>query len=236
MRAALIERGIEPGKIAVIPNAVDPTKFAEIGPAPAVRERFCRPDQLLVGYVSNVSRREGHDVLVRAVAKARATGLDLACLIVGDGREREGLEQLARELDVAGVVHFTGNVDHAEINDYYRAMDLFVVPRRSDYAADYVTPLKPFEAMALGIPMIVSDRPALQEIVGADRGVTFRSEDPDDLAARIGELARDRERRRVMAEEARRWVLAERTWTANADRYVELYRDVREASRRRPPR
>ncbi len=230
MRHALVERGVDSHSITVVPNAIDPEKFPPTEVlSRGLRDQFCRSDATLVGYISNMSRREGHDVLIRALGELSE---QTHCLFVGDGRERKKLESLAAELGVARRVHFTGVVDHAEINYYYQAIDIFVVPRRKDTAADLVTPLKPFEAMALGVPLIVSDRPALREIVGSDRGEVFRSEDHADLARTIDELARSPERRRELSQRAKAWVFAERTWTTNAARYVDLYAEVKARYRR----
>lgn len=227
MRESLIGRGVDPAKLTVIPNAIDPAKFATTESPRDVRSRFARPGQVIVGYISNMSRREGHDCLIRAVAELRREGRETVCLLVGDGREREALEKLSRDLGIAQYVHFTGNVDHAEINDYYAAIDVFVVPRRRDLAADLVTPLKPFEAMAMGKALVVSDRPALYEIVGnEDRGLVFRTEDFRDLARKLQGLIDNPDYREHLASRGRSWVMTERTWTANARRYQELYAEV----------
>ena len=91
-----------------------------------------------------------------------------------------------------------------------------------------MTPLKPFEAMALERPMVVADLPSLREIVGGhgERGVLFRPETPSHLAARIRDLARHRDHRRALGAAGRAWVLAGRTWAGNARRYVDLYGDL----------
>jgi glycosyltransferase involved in cell wall biosynthesis len=129
----------------------------------------------------------------------------------------------------------TGEVDHREIVRYYSLIDVFVVPRRSDYASDFVTPLKPFEAMALERPMVVADLPSLREIVGdhGERGLLFRPENPSHLAARIRDLARHRDHRLALGAAGREWILAGRTWAGNAQRYVELYGDLLDRAGRR---
>ncbi|MGM9488986.1 glycosyltransferase family 4 protein [Ideonella sp. YS5] len=225
MRRILIERGVPEQKIDVIPNGIDAEEFRE-APPPARIEALAGA-QLVVGYVSNMSRREGHCHLVEAVARIRERGLDCRCLFVGDGPERKNLEQLVQQLGLAEAVHFAGEVDHHEIKAYYMAIDVFVIPRIPDYAADWVTPLKPYEAMALSRPLIVTDLPALREVVGdGERGLIAEASNADSLAATILRYAGDPALRDEMASRARDWVFEHRTWKANARRYREMYLQV----------
>jgi glycosyltransferase involved in cell wall biosynthesis len=153
----------------------------------------------------------------------------VACLIVGDGKRREELESLARRSGAAGAIHFTGRVPHDEVRAHYALLDAFVVPRRNDRAARYVTPLKPFEAMAMARPLVVADLPALVEIAApGERGLAFPVEDADALAAELERLMDDPALGSRLAEAGRAWVLAERTWASNGDRYRNLYAAVLE--------
>ena len=93
-----------------------------------------------------MSYREGHDVLIKAFKTISKEVTDAVLLLVGSGREKENLEKLVNELGPTKVI-FTGNVDHSLIKEYYALIDLFVVPRRRDYAADLVTPLKPYTVL-----------------------------------------------------------------------------------------
>ena len=95
---------------------------------------------------------------------------------------------------IASSVVFTGEVAHEDIPNYYALIDLFVIPRVADFASDFVTPMKPFEAMAMRRPLLVSDRPALIEIVGEheQRGRPRLSEREADRRAHEGRRARRR--------------------------------------------
>ncbi len=107
---------------------------------------------------------------------------------------------------------------------YYRTIDVFVVPRTNDRVSQLVTPLKPYEAMAMEKALVVSDVGALLEIV--EEGVTgrsFRAEDAASLANVIEELVADAPGRQRLGAAAREWVVANRTWAQNGRRYLELY-------------
>jgi glycosyltransferase involved in cell wall biosynthesis len=155
------------------------------------------------------------------------------CLIVGDGKRRAELERYARSSGARDAIVFTGSVPHELVPDMYALMDVFVVPRRDEFASRHVTPLKPFEAMAMGRAMLVSDLPALREIVKpGERGMTFAAGDPDALAKALAELLDRSDLRSRLGEEARRWVVAERGWARNGERYREIYESLLGATAR----
>jgi glycosyltransferase involved in cell wall biosynthesis len=228
MRDLLVERGVSKDRIDVVPNGVDENAFLQSRASGAVaRERHGLNGHIVVGCISNMSRREGHDVLIQAVGKLVDSGIEAKCLLVGDGPERNRLEQLAKSLGIGERIVFTGEIDHKEIHEYYRAMDLFVVPRRPDFASDYATPLTSFEAMALGVPVVVSNRPAFREIVGnRERGMLFQAESVDSLVSVLKESIAIPDHRLTLADAARTWIMRERTWQTNCRKYVELYEKV----------
>lgn len=224
MKEGLIGRGIPEEKIFVVPNSVDLEKFQPREPDPQLRAQLGLRDGLVCGYISNVSAREGHHVLLQAVALERAAGRDLQCLIVGSGPELPNLKQLAMDLGIAEHVVFTGEVPHERIADYYGLIDIFVVPRVADFASDFVTPMKPFEAMALGRLVVVSDRPALREVVEPGvRGLEFRAGDAAHLAEKFQELASAPELKARLIDAGLEWVKESRSWPMTIQKYVEIY-------------
>jgi len=223
MREEILERGIDPAKVTVVPNGVDPESFVPRPRSSELRRRWGL-DGMVFGYVSNLDHyREGQELLVDAAVELRARGLTATALIVGDGSRRAELEEYARRTGAGGAAVFTGAVPHAEVLDHYALMDAFVVPRVDERAARLVTPLKPYEAMALGVPLVVSDLPALREVIGdGRRGRAFRAGDAGDLARALEALTADPAGAAGTAATARRWVLRERSWS----RYGELYREI----------
>ena len=113
------------------------------------------------------------------------------------------------------------------IEDYYALIDLFVVPRIEDRAARLVTPLKPLEAMAMGLPMIASDLPALRELVApGERGEVFSPGDSTALAQLILDLIDNESDRDRYAQSGNKWVKEHRTVQSNADRYASILRPL----------
>jgi glycosyltransferase involved in cell wall biosynthesis len=124
-------------------------------------------------------------------------------------------------------VIFTGRVPHQEILGYYGLIDVFVVPRVDERVSRLVVPLKPYEAMATGRALVVSDVAALREMIEEGvNGLLFRAGDAQDLACIVEPLLRDPASREALGRSARRWVTDHRSWRENGARYLALYRSL----------
>ena len=230
MRDELVARGVPAEKIVVVPNGVDPEAFQPTEPDPELRARYGLGDRWVFGYVSNMDHfREGHEVLIEATARLVAAGRSVACLLVGDGLLRARLEARVTAAGLRSSVIFTGKVPYDQVRAHYALLDAFVIARVPDRAARFVTPLKPYEAMAIGLPLVVSDLPALTEIAAPDeRGLAFPAGDSAALAATLERLIDQPRLSADLAAAGRAWVLAERTWAANGVRYRDLYEAILE--------
>jgi PEP-CTERM/exosortase A-associated glycosyltransferase len=226
MRAELIARGCAPDKITVVPNAVETDRFVPRPRDEALAARHgIGPDDQVVGYITTFNAYEGIPILLQAAARLRDGGRPVKVLLVGDGDEERTIRAEAARLGLDdGTLVMPGRVGHDDIQGYYGLIDVFVVPRTPDRVSRLVTPLKPLEAMALERTVVVSDVPALRELVIPDQtGRTFTAGDPDDLARVLDDLLVDPEARETLGRQAREWVGRERTWAQNGQRYRELY-------------
>lgn len=221
MKRELSSRGIPAEKIGVIPNGVDCERFTPRSRPVELAESLGIGTSPTIGYVSNMDHaRESQETLIRATAELKRQGRDEHCVLVGDGSRRAELEALAHSLGVAERVHFVGRVDHGRIMDYYALIDVFVVPRIWERAAIYVTPLKPFEAMAMRLPVVVSNVPALTEIADPPRrGWSFVAGDPESLAQVITGVRSDPAEMARRAQSGFDWVREQRQWKHNGERY-----------------
>lgn len=228
MRADIVGRGVPAERVHVVPNGVDSTAFAPRPRREDLIEQYGLAGRFVFGYVSNLDHyREGQELLVDAAVALRERGVDAVALVVGDGIRRAEIEAHAEEVGAGDAVVFTGRVPHDEVLDHYALVDVFVVPRVDERAARLVTPLKPFEAMAAGLPVLVSDLPALTEITGdGERGESFTAGDAGALTDALEALAGDPDRRAQLAAAGRAWVETERSWEANGQRYRDIYEQV----------
>jgi glycosyltransferase involved in cell wall biosynthesis len=209
MRTELVGRGADSDSVYTVPHVVDTERFSprprdvELARSYGVEGRF------VVGSVTSLTDYEGLEEFLRALAWSREERPDLAALIVGDGPARVSLESLADELGIGDAVVFTGRIDQARIVDHYSLLDLFALPRRDLEVCRSVTPLKPFEALAMGIPILASDLPALAELVSnSGGGRLVPAESQDDLAEAILTLANEPSERRRLGSNAREYAVA----------------------------
>ncbi|OFT77265.1 hypothetical protein HMPREF3104_02735 [Corynebacterium sp. HMSC30G07] len=181
-RDSLIARGVEPGKILVAPNAAEEAIFSyELSAEEAKRRAGVDPEKFTIGTVTSVVHYEGLETLIRALPLLPPT---YQALIVGDGEDLNRLKQVAKDLDVSSRVCFAGRQPQDQALRWYRALDMFVVPRKDLPVCRTVTPIKPLAALALGIPVVASDLPALREVTGG-HAKYFTADNPKELASAI---------------------------------------------------
>lgn len=216
LKNLLTERGVEAEKITVVPNGVEISKFE------GCRER-AGENIPVIGYIGSIVDYEGLELLIRA-SSAIYTKAKHKVLIVGDGRALCGVKALAGKLGTEHI-EFTGRVPHEKIAEMYQQIDVAVYPRKGLPVCEIVSPIKPFEAMAMKKAVVVSDVAALKEFVtDGETGVIFRKDDAEDLAEKLISLITDKARMRMLGENARIWVQQERDWDRLTDSVVMVYR------------
>jgi glycosyltransferase involved in cell wall biosynthesis/SAM-dependent methyltransferase len=228
MKDHMVTRGVGAEKITVIPNAVDPDVFAPSPRDPSFAHRLgIAEDETVLGYVSTLNRYEGLEYLIAATAKLIERGHHVRALIVGEGPSRRGLEETVASLGITDQVTLAGRVEHAEVPRVYSVIDVFVVPRTAEATCQLVMPLKPYEAMAAGRPVVVSGTRVLRELIlDGTIGLSFEPEDVTSLADVVEPLIEDPARREELGGRARDWVASERTWRGNAELYRSLYEEI----------
>lgn len=214
-------------RVVVSPNAVERAAFpARTRDDGLAEELEIAAGEVVIGYVSSMVEYEGIDTLIRALdgfeTSRGGLGPSVKLLLVGDGPVLPELRALSRHLDVS--VIFAGRVNHSVVQRYYSIIDIFVVPRRPTNVTRLVTPLKPYEAMATGKAVVVSDVAALREIADeSGAAVTFPPGDAGALRSVIQRLVDDASARTELGRRAREWVITHRTWEANAQVLLDVY-------------
>ncbi len=225
LRNDLVERGIAPGKITVIPNAVDIDKFAVGGkPDPALKLKLGLGHSRVLGFIGSFYAYEGLDLLIAALPAILKHMPDVKVLLVGGGPQDAALKQQVLALDLKDRVVFTGRVPHAEVNRYYDLIDVLVYARHPMRLTELVTPLKPLEAMAQGRLMVASDVGGHRELIQDGKtGMLFRAGQAGDLASKVVALLKYEQGWDSMKRNGRQFVEAERNWIASVARYRSVY-------------
>lgn len=225
LRDELVSRGVDAERITVVSNGVDTERFTPLPRDEQLAERLGVTGKTVIGYVGSVVDYEGLGLLVDAARALRARREDFHVLVIGDGAALEELQ--AQAADLSDVVTFLGRIPHEDVERHYSIIDITPFPRRPLPVCEMVSPLKPFEAMAMGKAVIASDVAALAEIVEEGRtGLLHAKGDAEALAVQLERLLDDRELRERLGAQARDWVVAERDWRRLARLVAEIYEEL----------
>ncbi len=226
VRDIVVAGGISPAKVTVVPNAVDTEQFAPQPRDEKLASELGFAEEVVIGYVGSFSEYEGLDYLLRAVAELRAScDMKFRVLLVGDGIGYDALVALAGELQLSDIVTFTGRVSYEDVGGYYSLIDIVTYPRKGIPVCEVVSPLKPYEAMAMEKAVVVSDVGALAAMVQHYKtGLIHRRDDVASLRAALETLLLNASLRVRLGREGRYWVKAHRTWAQIAGIVDEVYR------------
>lgn len=200
--------GLPEGSVLTIHNGVPDE------PLPRQRPRL-RPGPT-VGAIGRVEHQKGLDTLIRAVAQVA----DATVCIVGDGRERAGLELLAADLGISDRIVWTGWRDDAR--SFLGTFDVFAFPSRFEGF-----PLAVLEALLARAAVVAADVGSIAEVVrDGETGLLVPPEDPPALARAIGRLLDDRDLRQRLGHSGRELVLRRFTAAHMARRFEALYDEL----------
>jgi glycosyltransferase involved in cell wall biosynthesis len=220
----LLDAGVPGERIVEIPNGVELATM----PRGAGRDAH-RPDRAV--FVGRLHPQKGVDVLLRAAAliHERRPEANLRFDVVGDGPLRDELSALAGELDVISDVRFLGDRD--DVAPFLDGADVFVLPSRAEGISNAL-----LEAMAVGLPVVVSDVPGNTDVVEHEaNGLVVQVDDPASLAAAVLRLLDEPDLRERLGREARRTVETTYSIGQVGARYVRLYRELVWDPTVRPP-
>ena len=217
LRDELIQAGVDPARISVVPNGVVLDRYLPRDPLSTDPQA-----PLVLGFVGFVRSWHGLDAVVTAIADQAGAGVGdrkLCLTVIGDGPARAELEQQARRLGVSEQVQFTGVVEHAEVPAMLRGFDIALQPK----VVAYASPLKIFDYMAAGCAIVAPDQPNIREILEHERtALLFNPNDSAALWQAISRLIDDPALRRRLAVAARAELEAkDYTWHGNARRIAQ---------------
>ncbi len=171
-----------------------------------------------IGIVSRLVKDKGHSMLIDVFSGIAANRNDVRLFIIGDGPIRETLEKQARATSFSDRVLFTGFVTNEKKFEYFRMLDLFVLP--SFYES---MPLSVLEAMLFSSPIITTCVGGIPEIVRSDMGVLIQPNSKMQLHDAINDFIMDRARYEKMAATAKEYVSNFKV-SVLVDAYLDIYR------------
>jgi glycosyltransferase involved in cell wall biosynthesis len=205
-------------QVHVLPYGIDPEPYHTLpDPAESRKTLGLPPGAPVVGTVGRLETQKGHDLLLRSLADLRSEGCNAVLLLVGEGRERTRLAELAAELGLADRVRFLGT--RRDLPVLFAAMDVFAFPSRWEG-----TPLALIAAMAAGLPVVATPVGGIPDVLkDGVRGRLVPVDDVPALTAALRDILRDAATSRTLGAAAREYVLNHCSVTAMLHELEALY-------------
>ncbi len=219
-------------RVTVLPNAVNRARYETLPESTNVLSRYGyeRPG-FTVGYLGSFKPWHGLPNLIDAVAKLKRDGLNARLLIIGEGtRLRAELEERCKNKNLDGSAVFTGEAPYHVVPALLSACDALVAPY-PELENFYFSPLKLFEYMASGKPIVASAIGQINDLLVHEKSALLVSAgEVDELTSALKNLHDDPQLGTALGIEARRVALAEHTWDLRAQEILSLLQSVTHAS------
>lgn len=224
----LTERGVPEHKILVNQNGVNPLLFRTQSnqDREKVRREFGVPEgAFVVGYVGGMESFRRIAKIVEKVADLRRSGVDdLFLLLVGDGHDMPDVQHaLDDNSDVmSGWSWCEGRKPYVRMPEIMAIFDLAIFP----FSNLYGSPIKLFEYMAMGLPVIGPDVPAVNEVFADGTHLLMADQSGSNFSDLVMELKGNSARRQALATAGQQFVLETYTWQKNAERVVDYVQQL----------
>ena len=211
------EKGAEENNIFIAPDGVDTARFGGEGKKSEAREKLKLPQgKKIAVYTGHLYAWKGADTLIKS---AEFLGKDILVYLAGG--TAGDIARVRKELPAGGNIVIAGARPHSEISDWQRAADALILPNtaKDDVSKYYTSPMKLFEYMASGTPIVSSDLPSIREILNESNSILVEPDNPEALAAGIERALNDKE----LAEKISKRAFADaqnHTWEKRAKRIL----------------
>ncbi|KKN58971.1 hypothetical protein LCGC14_0546460 [marine sediment metagenome] len=218
MKGEIVSRGISKDKIYIVPNGVDIVNINEKVPF--------NPVLPIIGYIGTIEKHEGISILIKVISLLTFAIPKIKLYLIGNAEDsylRE-LKSLTKKLKCEENIVFVGRISYDKVKEYYRFIDIVVIPRLNRRVCRLVTPIKPLEAMAYKTLVIASDLPALRYVIDPYvTGVLFHPEFVTELMNKLTYYINHPIEKLAIECRARRYVEENFSWDKNIFKYKEIY-------------
>lgn len=232
LKDELIDRGVEADRVVVAPCAANLDRFRPDIDGSPVRDRLGMNDALVVGFVGSFAAWHGAETLARAFANTFADGLaggkPIRLLLIGDGPTMPTVRNILGNLSERGIAHCVGATPPDKVPAHLAACDILISPQveNADGSPYFGSPLKLFEYMAMGKAVVASNLGQIGQIIRhGESGLLASPGVPEDLAARIAELAESESFRNRLGANARRDAVAKHSWPHHVATILDALRE-----------
>ncbi len=220
VKGGMVQGGIDPERVEVVPGGIDLGRFEQLPDRIAMRLQFHSPrERPIVLCVGRFVQHKGFDIALQAMEQVWQAFPDADIWLAGDGVDNKRLVSLSLASSKPHHIRFFGY--WSAVEELYSTADVLVAPARNAGLG-----LAVMEAMACGLPVVVSDIPQLRALVQHEQtGLIVPKENPEALAQAVVRLLKDPAHAQQMAQQAK--VQSERFHIRHTvERTVPFYRSV----------
>jgi glycosyltransferase involved in cell wall biosynthesis len=186
----LKKRGIDPDKIEVIPNGIDPDRFYSRPKNQTLIEQLNLKDKFVVGYIGTHGMAHSLDFIVAGLKYIEDSNIHF--LFVGDGAEKKHIVSIAAKEKLKNVI-FIDPVPKDLVPEFLGICDVALVPLKKSETFRTVIPSKIFEAAAMQRPILLGVEGQAKEIVDTYKaGVCFEPENREDFLLKVNTIKKDK--------------------------------------------
>jgi glycosyltransferase involved in cell wall biosynthesis len=230
LKEHLARQGIPEMKIMPCPSGVDIQAFCDKS-GKGLREKYGLDNLKVIIYIGTLDKLRYLSVLIHAFSNVKAERKHVKLLVVGEGEDEEKLKKLTNELGIESDVIFTGQVPQAEVPNFIAASDIGVSPVPPFPFFKLSSPIKIFEYMAMGKPVVANEEiPEHKEVLEESGGGILVPFTPEAFASAIIRLLDSPAQAVEMGRRGMEWVKANRSYEVMARRvearYFELFRSA----------
>jgi len=220
---------VNEGKLVVIPNGANIELFRPLDKHECRRKLGLEEDAFYIGFVGSFAPWQGLDILIEAAKQLKEQGYcQIKYILVGSGERELSLRQKVREYKLEQEIRFIGRVTYEQVVYYVNACDIAIAPFTKERNSIIgVSPLKLYEYLACGRPVIASRVDGIKEVIEEGKcGYLFEPGDAEELAKRIIQSYQERDTLQEMGLRGRRLVENKYSWRMTAKRIVKVLNEI----------
>jgi len=216
---------VNEGKLVVIPNGANIELFRPLDKHECRRKLGLEEGAFYIGFVGSFAPWQGLDILIEAAKQVKKQGyFQIKYILVGSGERESIIRKSVREYGLEQEILFSGRVAYGQVVYYINACDITVAPFTKERIA---SPLKLFEYLACGRPVIASRVDGIKEVIEEGKcGYLFEPGDAEELAKRIIQSYQERDALQEMGLRGRRLVENKYSWRMTAKRIVKVLNEI----------
>lgn len=223
IKELLVSYGVPDEHIVVIPTGIDISKFKKDIEWDLRNEYDILPEEKILLFVGRLGPEKNIDFLIKIFHKVAYEEKNTKLVIIGDGVERNKLEELVIDLNMHDKVIFTGGQPREKVLDAYKQADLFIFASYTETQGLVV-----LESMAAGTPVVALGKMGVYDLLKHENagGIMLTELNEDDFTHEILRVLRDNDLYKKLSQNAINFVKENYSIEVSVKRIIEVYKDV----------